>query len=314
LTETPTFTAVIPAFNAEETLAAAIRSVVAQSRQDFELIVVDDGSTDETAALARSFEVDTRVRVVSHENRGLPGARNTGIELARGRYIGLLDSDDLWMPTYLEAMGVALEADPGAGFAYTDGWALDDESGRIRRTTSMARQRPPSDPPRAPQDFLRLLVRRNFIEAAATIRKSTLEEVGPFNPTLRAAEDFELWLRILAHGHRAVKAEGLLLVRRDSATQMSKDETRMLVALLEVWRLVAEEHPAPAEVKAIARERMAWAERELRIAEGRHPLLGARRRARRRLGRLRRRLAGRRRWHAEIPPEVARAFPDLDRG
>jgi len=308
---TPRFTAVIPAYNAERTLAESVESVLAQTVSDFELVIVDDGSADATAEVARRFAgADPRVEVVSQQNRGLAGSRNVGIERARGEYVAFLDSDDLWMPTFLEVTGDALDRDPGAGFAYTDGWALDDRTRRIRRATVMARQRPPVPPPRDAGDFLRELVKRNFILAEATVRVLALREVGTFNESLPAVEDFELWLRMLAHGYRALRPPGLLLIRRDHPESMSKDHLLMYRAHREVWRLVAEEHPAPEEIKRVARARMADMDRLIAATEGTAPV-PLRGRVRGAAGALRRRVLGERVWLAEPPPEVAGAFPSL---
>jgi glycosyltransferase involved in cell wall biosynthesis len=305
----PAFTAVIPAYNAEQTLPSAIESVLAQTRQDFELIVVDDGSRDATLARATKFESShPTIRVISHpRNLGLASARNTGIAYARAPYIAFLDADDLWMPSYLEAMGSVLDADPGAGFAYTDGWALDDASGRVRRATVMARQRPPVPPPKGAQEFLRELVRRNFVLAEATVRKAAIEVVGSFNPALRAVEDYELWLRLLAHGYRAARPAGLHLIRRDRADSMSKDPIVMRQALIETMRILIQDHPAPDDVKALARRRMAQAEREIAVLSGvaRKPVAG---RLRGVLGRLRRGVLGTRLYYTQPPPDVARAL------
>ncbi len=307
----PRFSAVIPAYNAAATLGSAVRSVLSQTSQDFEVIIVDDGSTDDTANHARRFEEDRRVRVVSQPNQGLAGARNTGIAHARGRYVGLLDSDDLWMPGYLEVMGAALDADPGAGFAYTDGWALDDESRRIRRATTMARAHPPASPPADAGAFLRLFVNGNFVPAETLVRRAALDEVGNFNEALQAAEDYELWLRMLAHGWRALRPPGLLLVRRIRADSMSSDRALMFSALREVMRIVAEEHPAPEDVKAIARRRMLEQDRELALLRRERPLGQAARALRLAAGRAQHRLFDRRLWYTEPPAEVREAFPDL---
>ena len=141
----PKFTAVIPAYNAAATLAPAIRSVQLQTVSDFELIVIDDGSQDETPELARSFCDDERIHVVTQENKGLPGARNAGIARARGRYVGLLDADDMWMPTFLEAMGEALDANPEAGFASpTAGRCTTAPGGSGARRRWRASARPPT--------------------------------------------------------------------------------------------------------------------------------------------------------------------------
>lgn len=308
----PAFSAVIAAYNAAATLASSIRSVLAQTEPDFELIIIDDGSCDATADVAESFDNDLRIRVVNQQHRGVSAARNTGIERARGRYVGFLDSDDLWMPDYLKVMGGALEADPTAGFAYTDGWALDDERRRIRRATTMARQRPPIDPPREAEDLLRLLIWRNFIPSAALVRKTALEQVGYFDPGLSAAEDFELWLRLLANGWRAIRPPGMLFVRREHRASLSRDDLLMLRAHRDVWRRVAESHPAPPDVKVVAKRRTVWAENQIAIIEGRNVVGASVRRVRSRLGKLKLRMQGARRWRDRPPAEVVRAFPDLD--
>jgi glycosyltransferase involved in cell wall biosynthesis len=307
----PIFSAVVPAYNAEATLADTVRSVLAQTEPDFELLIVDDGSSDGTLELARSFETDPRVRLIHQANKGLAGARNTGIAAARGRYVAFLDSDDLWMPDFLRATGAVLDADPGAAFAYTDGWALDDESGRLLRATVMARQRPPVPPPREAAEFLEQLIRRNFILAEATVRKSALDDVGPFVESLPAVEDYELWLRLLAHGYRALRPPGLLLIRRDHPSSMSKDSVLMDTATRRVLEIVIESHPAPESVKAVARRRIAEIDRLIAAATEE----GARRplpvRARGWAGSAKRALLGDRLYLPEPPPEVARAFPEL---
>src|ERR1700739_2112141 len=143
---TPKFTVIVPAYNAARTIEATISSVLAQTCQDLELIVVDDGSVDETASLAEAVE-DRRVTGISQPNRGLPAARNSGIARARAERLSFLDSDDLWLPDFLQSAGTTLDAHPGAGFAYADAYAFDSLSGRVRRRTAMGCQRPPVPPP-----------------------------------------------------------------------------------------------------------------------------------------------------------------------
>jgi glycosyltransferase involved in cell wall biosynthesis len=307
----PKFSVVVPAYNAERTLAETIDSVFAQSAQDFELLIVDDGSTDGTLELARSFEVDPRVRVIHQQNTGLAGARNAGIRAAGGRFVAFLDSDDLWMPEFLRATGDALEADLGAAFAYTDGWALDDRRGRLRRATVMARQYPPVPPPSEAADFLDELIERNFILAEATVRMSALEDVGVFVQSLPAVEDYELWLRMLAHGYRAVRPPGLLLIRRDHETSMSKDALLMHRAAREVYRIVIESHPAPESVKSVAGRRIAELDRLIAAETEADATRPWRVRVRGAFGAAKRRLLGERLFLAEPPAEVAQAFPQL---
>ena len=146
----PTFTVVIPAYNARTLIGSAIRSVLAQTRDDFELVVVDDGSQDGTPEVVSGID-DPRLRLVRQDNTGTAGARNRGIQESSGRLVSFLDNDDLWMPTYLERMGAELDADAGAGFAYTDGWGFDDRTRRIMRRSAMSGQRPPCPPARRPR-------------------------------------------------------------------------------------------------------------------------------------------------------------------
>ena len=159
-----------------------------QTEQDFEVLVVDDGSTDDTSECARSFAGDPRLRVISQPNRGPSAARNAGLAAAQGFYVSMLDADDLWLPEYLEVMGGALDANPDAPFAYTDAWVFDDGTGRIRRTPAMFYQRPPStvhgSPPgqgRIPRGSLlstrlacssRQLAARSFSRASKRVRLS----------------------------------------------------------------------------------------------------------------------------------------------
>jgi glycosyltransferase involved in cell wall biosynthesis len=307
----PRFSAVIPAHNAVATLDSAVRSVLSQTVDDFEVIIVDDGSSDDTLARARALEADPRVRVVSQPNQGPAGARRTGVAHSRGVYVGFLDSDDLWMPRYLEVLGGALDADPGAGLAYTDGWTLDDQTRRIRRATTMARQQPGKGLPAEADEFLRVYIKANFIPAETLARRAALDDVGSFNPALAAAEEYELWLRMLANGWRAVRPPGLLMVRRQRADSRSSDPRLMVSALKEVMRLVAEEHPAPDDVKATARTQMHYWDEKLAMLRHERPLRNARRTVRLRLGRVYRRLQRDRLWYTEPPAEVAEAFPDL---
>src|SRR5438067_282471 len=132
----------MPAYNAAETVGSANSSVLAQTFKSFELLVVDDGSTDDTAEKVKPFEGDGRVWLVRQRNRGLAATRNEAIGRARGELVSMLDSDDLWLPSYLETMKTALDRDPDAGFAYTDAWVLDDATKRVHKATAMAYQDP----------------------------------------------------------------------------------------------------------------------------------------------------------------------------
>jgi glycosyltransferase involved in cell wall biosynthesis len=307
--EHPTFTIVMAAHNAADTVVSAIRSALAQTRGDFELIVVDDGSTDDTALLVQSLQTDRRVRLLRQANRGLAVARNAGIRESHSPLVSILDSDDLLLPGYLEEMARTLDSDPEAGFAYTDAWVLDDRTRRIQRASAMAYQDPPETPPSDPEELLAELVRRNFVFTSATVRRPILDEVGRYRESLEAAEDYELWLRIAAHGYRAARAPGLLAVYRKRAGTLSTKELLMAKSLRDVFQVVAEEYEVPERIRALARARRASLDADL-SADGRR--LSIRYRLQKRLVLLKRTLLSPWLWRRTAPAELVAAFPDLD--
>jgi glycosyltransferase involved in cell wall biosynthesis len=294
----------MPAFNAERTIAPAMRSALAQSRDDFELLVVDDGSTDGTAEIVRSFS-DPRVIMIQSANNGPAGARNLGLARASGRYVSLLDSDDLYLPTYLADVEEALLQDPDAGFAFPDAWVLDDSSKRIRRTYTLADYAPPVDDAAA---WLRQLVMYNVVHCMAMIPRDVLTRVGPFDQRLRAAMDYELWLRIAAHGYRAIKLSRPLGVYRVTPRSITSQRGLVTTNLCEVYRFVSEEYEVDDDVRELARAQRGRVE-ELRDAFTGRTSWNARRhrlsaRVHRPLGAARRALSDRRVWYSAPPPEL----------
>lgn len=195
----PQASIIVPAYNVAETLGETLRSLLAQTHPDFEIVVVDDGSTDRTVAVARSFG-DPRIRVVQQPNRGLAGARNTGIAAARGAYVGFCDADDLWRPTKLAAHVAHLQANPEVGLSYS-GSELIDAAGR---PTGLA-QRPRLRGVTAAHVF-----RRNPVGngSAPVFRRAALDSIAfrpdhePdrdwwFDERFRQSEDIECWLRLV---------------------------------------------------------------------------------------------------------------------
>jgi GT2 family glycosyltransferase len=309
----PRFTVVIPAYQAEATLADAVESVLVQSAADLDLLIVDDGSTDATSAVANEYRSDPRVTVIRQANSGLAASRNAGIARAQTEFVAFLDADDLWMPRFLEVTGSLLEANPDAGFAYADGWAFDDVTRRVRRASVMARQRPPTPPPDNAEDFLLELVERNFILAEATVRRSALDSTGPFDESLPAVEDYDLWLRMVSAGFRGVSTPELLLIRRDRPDSMSKDFVLMWQMHIRAWQSLAKGPDVSDRVRAAARRKIEATERLLAADAGRssYPL---RYRVRGVLGTIKRRSLGDRLYCPEPPAEVRSAFPRLFEG
>jgi GT2 family glycosyltransferase len=305
VTDAPRFSVVMAAFNAAGTVRSAIGSVLAQTNPDLELIVVDDGSTDGTAEAVAGVD-DPRVRYVAQANRGPAAARNTGIAQARGEYVAFLDSDDLFLPSYLERSEAALRAVPGAGFAYTDAYVFDDLTGKVRRRSAMARNRPPDPPPADPRAFLLELLGRNFIYVAVTLPREVLDRLGGFDESLKGPEDYELWLRILIHGYRAAWIPGRAALYRKHGSQLSRNLVTMTRNLVAVYDGINPEDLPSAAHRALLERRRHETRRQLRFYSRFSrlvPLLGV-------LGSLKR--AGiSEAWYGEPPAEIAAAFPDL---
>ncbi|MFC6588662.1 glycosyltransferase family 2 protein [Sulfitobacter pacificus] len=123
----PLVSIIVPAFNVAKTLPATLNALLAQTFTDYEIIVVDDGSTDTTAALLEEYAGIPNFKVISQRNRGLAGARNTGIAAARGLYIGFCDADDLWVPEKLGCHVAHLHSAPHVGISYSGSALIDDD-------------------------------------------------------------------------------------------------------------------------------------------------------------------------------------------
>ena len=306
-----TFTIVMPARDTAATIGPAIRSALAQTRGDFELVVVDDGSRDGTVDVVRGFLGDERVRLVELDSsRGAAGARAAGIAAGSAPLVSMLDADDLWMPSYLEAMGAAFERDPDAGLAYTDAWYLDERTRRIRRASAMAYQRPPEPPPATAAELFDALVDRMFIWPG-TLRRAAIDAVGPPDPRLPSMIDWEWYLRLAAGGYRAIRVPGRLGVYRIRPQSISRDPLRVAAGQRDMWRIVAEEYDLPEERRRELRARAERFDAEVEALQGRRRLALAAWRARRRVAAARRRLRRERDYFREPPPELVAAFGDL---
>jgi glycosyltransferase involved in cell wall biosynthesis len=303
MSEQPTFSVVIAAHNAAPTLPATIRSVLQQTRQDFEVFVIDDGSVDGTDEALRRTTDDPRVSYTRKEQSGPADSRNAGIAASRGAFVCLLDSDDLWLPTYLQAMDDAFAAEPTASLAYTDAWKLDDRTRRIYRKSIMEERDLPARPPREPEELLVELLRENFVYTSATVRREVLLDVGGFT-TFARSEDYELWLRIAATGHTFVRTAGIQAVYRQRPGSRIHNTSAMTQGRVEIYDFVVRTYDLTPRARAIAEAQLQRAKDDLAALDG-ASLPGVKRSAARRL-------AGNLRHFRRFPPsEVEKAFPDL---
>jgi glycosyltransferase involved in cell wall biosynthesis len=300
----PTFSVVMAAHDNAATIGEAIESVSRQTRSDWELIVVDDCSHDETAEVAEAF-TDPRIRVVRQTANSGPGAtRNRGISLAQAPLICPLDSDDLWLPEYLETMARALDAHPSAALASSDAWVFDEETGRVRKKSAVAMQRPPEPVPDDPQKFLTELLRRNFIYYSVAARRESLLAVGGYDERLWIGEDWELWLRLAAANLRFAYVPRLLGLHRKRTGSLTSTSERLQAGRREVYRVVAEDWDTTPEIRDLARKLSR--SRELR---GRRRAAAAALFAP--LATLRRRRVDAALWHLDPPRDVADLLPPI---
>ena len=180
---------IVPAYNQGRYLGDAIRSALAQTYRDLEVLVVDDGSTDDTRAVTRSF-ADPRVRYIHQANRGLSAARNTGIREASGEFLTFLDSDDQFLPEKLDLLLAAFDRNPALGFAAGEA-VLIDEHGELMGEVF---DRP------LPADPSELLLANPLHVGSVLLRRSWQDRVGPFDESLRSYEDWDMWLRLARAG------------------------------------------------------------------------------------------------------------------
>jgi glycosyltransferase involved in cell wall biosynthesis len=232
----PLVSVVIPAFNAESQIADTLESVHAQTFQDFEVIVVDDGSTDATVEVVRRFGARMDVKVLQQQNSGPAAARNRAIRQAQGQYCAFVDSDDLMLPERLASQVAVLESNPNLGLVHTDLMTFDDK-GIIHRT-----RRAFSDP--AGGMVLDRLLVDNFITTSTVMAPTDrLKEAGLFGEHRRVSEDFELWLRIAARWPIAYLDEPLVQYRRRPGS-LSNDKLLTARCALDVVETFWREHPA----------------------------------------------------------------------
>lgn len=193
----PTVSVIMPVYNTAKYVELAIDSVLAQTFTDFELLIIDDAGSDNSMDLCRAY-ADPRIRIITQQNRGLAGARNTGIRNAAGAYVALLDSDDLWEPEKLERHVVHLRLNPDVGVSYAASRLIDDEGQFLRIV-----QRPKLRDVRASDVFLRNPVGNG---SAPVLRREVFDDIAMLNPireefdyfdaSFRQSEDIECWCRI----------------------------------------------------------------------------------------------------------------------
>jgi glycosyltransferase involved in cell wall biosynthesis len=245
MTTNPTVSVIIPAYNVASYISDTLESVLAQTYRDFEAIVINDGSTDDTEAVIAPFR--SRINYIHKKNGGVHTARNAGLRAARGRYIAFLDGDDMWMPRYLEALLGMLENDPKISAVYPNAYFF----GSPRLTGKLHQGLYPVS---APVTFERVLKRECFIFCSVLLRRSVLDEVGGFDEELweQGAEDLDLWLRILQFGHRFQFTTEPLVKYRWRHDSLSNNGVGMLRSVIHVYeKWIPDKRTTPSQLQWI---------------------------------------------------------------
>lgn len=194
----PRISVVMPVYNVESYVGEAVQSVLNQTFQDFELIIVDDGGSDRSFAICEGFG-DARISIIQQRNRGLAGARNTGIACARGEYVALLDSDDRWSPKKLALHLIHLAANPHIGVSYCGSRFIDQHGKRLRQRQvpkllgvtqgDILCRNPVGNGSAA-------VIRKSVLDAAAFPHHSDPLRRCYFDEAFGQSEDIELWIRL----------------------------------------------------------------------------------------------------------------------
>ncbi|HQT63707.1 MAG: hypothetical protein B7Z75_01670 [Acidocella sp. 20-57-95] len=226
----PTVSVIMPVYHVEQYVAQAVQSVLDQSYQDFELIIVDDGGTDHSVAICREF-TDPRIRIISQVNHGLAGARNTGIAAARGHLVALLDSDDIWAPGKLAAHVAHLNANPDVGASYSAAELIDEHGHSLGIF-----QRPKRGAVSAREVFCGQAICNGSTPVFrlemlhdSVIHHDHSGRAWYFTETLRRSEDVECWTRLALRSQlRFEVIDDVLTYYRVNSAGLSADVIRQL--------------------------------------------------------------------------------------
>ncbi|EAW35911.1 glycosyltransferase [Lyngbya sp. PCC 8106] len=241
----PQISIIIPVYNGATTIQATIDSVLKQTFSDFELIIVNDGSTDSTLEIISQYR-DRRLQVLSYPHAGASATRNRGLKQASGEYIAFLDADDLWTPDKLEAQLNALQTHPKAAVAYS--WTdFLDEAGSWRQA---GRHTTVNGEPYA------AMLLYNFIESGSNplIRRDALDDVGGFDESLSGGQDWDLYLRLAAR-YLFVNVPAVQIFYRIRNNSISSNITRQEQQVVKVLNRAFSQAPdslQPLKQKSLA--------------------------------------------------------------
>jgi glycosyltransferase involved in cell wall biosynthesis len=257
----PVVSVVVPAYNTAEYIGETLSSVLAQTFTDYEIIVVNDGSPD-TAALELAIEpYRERIHYVVQQNRGLSGARNTGIAASRAPFIALVDSDDVWEPNYLAHQLAVMRDRPELAIVYPNAITFGDpmRAGRLFMDLH---------PSIGPVTFERLVRQECNVMVSVLAKREVLVAAGLFDESLRSSEDFDLWLRVVKGGWKIGYHREPLVRSRLRSSSLSADGVSMCQHILRVLDKVRREMALTSSEIALIAERRGYFAALLRLHQG----------------------------------------------
>jgi len=241
----PRVSIIIPSFNRADMIMTALESALSQVYQDWEAIIVDDGSSDNTGDVVAQVK-DARIRYIYQANKGLPGARNTGILASTGEYVAFLDSDDAFLPNKLSLQVPILDADPQLGLV-AGGYIDVDSNMKTLRELHPWEKNPDLDL----SDWLRTCP---FCVGSPLVRRSWLDKAGLFDETMRFVEDWDLWLRLSSLGCRMQWLQQPVYLYRMHDTNMVRQAVRMKNGMIAMFDKFFAQPDLPAVAVALRGE------------------------------------------------------------
>jgi len=223
----PKVSVIIPCYNASATIRETLDSLRCQTFRTFEVIVVNDGSTDDTGTILGIYtkQFNEKLKIITQINKGQAVAKNVGIEHSSGEFIAFLDSDDLWAPDKLEKQYDYMQLNPGIAMSYTEAYKID-EKGECINTIS-------ANPAFRGKCFENLVLHNNIVASSVMVRRDVLDKVGFFDTELAACENWDLWISISRY-YPINFIEHPLTFYRVHKDNMSKNWTKMYRARLQV--------------------------------------------------------------------------------
>lgn len=260
----PTVSIVIPAYNASKYIRQTLDSVQAQTFTDYEVIVVNDGSSDreELERLLREHAVP--IIYLTQENRGVSAARNAAIKVARGKFYAQLDADDQWKPEYLAVQLDILTGDPSISLVYPNALIIDDAS-------EVGLEFMKACPSNGEVTFESLIDQTCIVMTCVTARMEAIRNAGLFDETCRSCEDFDLWLRIAKQGRIVYHRQILALYRRHE-NSLSSDRVWMVRNLLAVMEKAANNLEMTAAERQVLNGQIVSSRATLRLFEGKQAI------------------------------------------